>query len=148
MGSCCKRSVFWVNWVILTAIYRFWNWRNKPSFHLCDKSQEVLYFPIENLSRFGWQVHCSSFICKVEEFWQATGPTYGEPSPSISKKVLHKDSCACKPLLIDLYWFCYRCSQENESHFVFQAQKGTHIHMWVYGKGTISWHWQKYIQIQ
>lgn len=54
MGSCCTRSVFWVNWVILTALYRLWNWRNRSAFTR-GKPQEVLHFSIENLWRFGWQ---------------------------------------------------------------------------------------------
>lgn len=45
--------------------------------------------------------------------------------------MFQKDSCACKPLLIDLHGFYYRCSQENESHFVFKTQKGIYVHTYM-----------------
>lgn len=44
MGSRCKRSVFWVNWVILTAIYRFWNWRNRPVFTFVTNPRKFYIF--------------------------------------------------------------------------------------------------------
>lgn len=137
MGSCCTRSVFWVNWMILTAIYRLWNWRNRSAF-TCDKPQEVLHFSIENLWRFGWQ-----YIAQVSfARWRSSDKQLGPRTVNFVLIAARRCYTRIPVHATTLNWFLWILLQVqpgeiNESHFVFQTQKGIYIH--TNGKGTVSW---------
>lgn len=114
---------------MLTAVQGLWDQRNRPVFTSVTNPKKFPIFSIEHLSRFGWWVHCSSSICKMEEFWQAAGPRL--PTYSLHRQPRGRYSTRI-PVYVSHSWLIFiQVQPEKIKPVRFPDTKGdTHTSRW------------------
>lgn len=137
MGSRCKRSVIWVNWVILTAIYRFWNWRNRPVFTFVTNPRKFYIFLLKIC-----QDLAGKYIAQVSfARWRSSDKQLG---PRTVNLVLIPARCYTRILVHASHsWLIYihfvTGTARKMKAILFSKHRRGPTYTWVYGKGTISW---------